>query len=81
MNYLDAVYYAKGIGRQKEKPQPEKEKEESNMILDALDSLTQFTPPRIAYDITTSAATPFLGGTIAETAGNALQALGDRRKI
>lgn len=51
------------------------------MILDALDNVTQFVPPRIAYDIATLAVTPFLGGTTAETAGNALQALGDPNRI
>ena len=65
------------VARANELTEPE---EESNMILDALDSLTQYTPTRIAYDITTSPITKFLGGTIAETAGNALQAISDPKR-
>ena len=64
----------------KEKPPAEEHKEEKGFldsVMDALDSAKQFIPPRLAYDITTSPATKFLGSLLTETAGNALQTLGD----
>ena len=72
MNYLDAVYYAKGIGRRKEEPQ-QPEKEDTSFLDDALEfGKLGLTQGMILPN--------FLGGLATEAAGNVLQGLGNLQR-